>query len=105
MRAAEVVPASLGSGRGNTNSEPVLEPGGVKDATGGFSTVSEPEEKEVSKCGLSSADAAVRRAEFHTALGIMQELMQKYKIAEKQFEEFTKKLKDIDDIANPPPQP
>ena len=51
--------------------------------------------------GKSSADAAVQRAEFHTALEIMQDLMQKYKIAEKQFEEFTKKLKDIDDIATP----
>jgi len=51
--------------------------------------------------GKSSADAAVRRAEFHTALGIMQELTQKYKIAAKQFEDFTKKLKDIDDIATP----
>ena len=51
--------------------------------------------------GKSSADTAVRRAEFHTALEIMQELTQKYKIAEKQFEEYTKKLKDIDDIATP----
>ena len=51
--------------------------------------------------GKSTADAAVRRAEFHTAFEIMQELTQKYKIAEKQFEEFTKKLKDIDEIANP----
>jgi len=51
--------------------------------------------------GKSSADAAVRRAEFHAALEIMQDLMQKYQIAEKQFEEFTKKLKDIDDIATP----
>ena len=51
--------------------------------------------------GKSTADAAVRRAEFHTAYEIMQELTQKYKIAGKQFEEFTKKLKDIDDIANP----
>jgi Ca-activated chloride channel family protein len=50
----------------------------------------------------SSADTAVRRAEFHAAFGIMQELTQKYKIAGKQFEEFTKKLKDIDDIATPP---
>jgi Ca-activated chloride channel family protein len=49
----------------------------------------------------STADTAVQRAEFHTAYGIMQELTQKYKIAEKQFEEFTKKLKDIDDIATP----
>jgi len=48
-----------------------------------------------------SADAAVRRAEFHAAYGIMQELTQKYKIAEKQFEDYTKKLKDIDDIATP----
>ncbi len=54
--------------------------------------------------GKSSADAAVRRAEFHTALEIMQELTQKYKIAAKQFEEFTKKLKDIDDIENPSQQ-
>jgi Ca-activated chloride channel family protein len=54
--------------------------------------------------GKNSADAAVRRAEFHTALGIMQELTQKYKIAAKQFEDFTKKLKDIDDIATPAPR-
>ena len=51
--------------------------------------------------GKGSADAAVRRAEFHTAFSIMQELTQKYKIAEKQFEDYTKKLKDIDDIATP----
>jgi Ca-activated chloride channel family protein len=51
--------------------------------------------------GKSSADAAVRRAEFHNAFQIMQELAQKYQIAGKQFEEFTKKLKDIDDIATP----
>jgi Ca-activated chloride channel homolog len=49
----------------------------------------------------NSADAAVQRAEFHRALEIMQGLAQNYKIAEKQFEEFTKKLKDIDDIATP----
>jgi len=48
-----------------------------------------------------SADAAVQRAEFHRALEIMQGLSQNYKIAEKQFEEYTKKLKDIDDIATP----
>jgi len=48
-----------------------------------------------------SADTAVQRAEFHTAFEIMQELTQKYQIAGKQFEEFTKKLKDIDDIATP----
>jgi Ca-activated chloride channel family protein len=48
-----------------------------------------------------SADMAVQRAEFHRAYEIMAGLTQKYKIAEKQFEEFTKKLKDIDDIATP----
>jgi hypothetical protein len=48
-----------------------------------------------------SADAAVRRAEFHAAFGIMAELTQKYQIAAKPFEEFTKKLKQIDDIATP----
>ncbi len=49
----------------------------------------------------ASADTAVQRAEFHRAYEIMELLKQKYKIAEKQFEEFTKKLKDIDDIATP----
>ncbi len=53
--------------------------------------------------GKSSADVAVRRAEFHTAYQIMQELTQKYKIAAKQFQEFTTKLKNIDEIENPPP--
>ena len=49
----------------------------------------------------ASADTAVQRAEFHHAHEIMQAMTQKFKIAEKQFEEFTKKLKDIDDIATP----
>ncbi len=49
----------------------------------------------------ATADTAVQRAEFHRAYEIMQTLKQKYKIAGKQFEEFTKKLKDIDDIATP----
>ena len=48
-----------------------------------------------------SADEAVRRAEFHRALAIMQQLTEKYKINDKPFEQFTKKLKDIDDIATP----
>ena len=36
--------------------------------------------------GKGSADDAVRRAEFHTAYGIMQDITQKYQIAAKQFE-------------------
>jgi len=57
--------------------------------------------KAALRSAKSSADTAVQRAEFHRAYEIMQGLAQKYKIAEKQFEEFTKKLKDIDDIATP----
>jgi Ca-activated chloride channel family protein len=57
--------------------------------------------KEALRAAKSSADTAVQRAEFHRAYEIMQTLAEKYKIAEKQFEEFTKKLKDIDDIATP----
>ncbi|MGA2246498.1 MAG: VWA domain-containing protein [Verrucomicrobiota bacterium] len=51
--------------------------------------------------GKNTADAAVRRAEFHSAFEIMEGLAQKYKIAAQQFGDFTKKLKQIDDIATP----
>jgi Ca-activated chloride channel family protein len=47
----------------------------------------------------SEADAAVRVAEFHKALEIMEPLQKT--IAAKQFEDYTKKLKDIDEIATP----
>jgi Ca-activated chloride channel family protein len=57
--------------------------------------------KEAMRRAKSEADAAVRRAEFHRALEIMQPLQQT--LAAKQFEEFTKKLKQIDEIATPPP--
>ena len=57
--------------------------------------------KAALRSAKASADQAVQRAEFHTAFEIMQSLTQKYKIAGKQFEEFTKKLKEIDDIATP----
>ena len=46
------------------------------------------------------ADDAVRRAEFHRALQIMEQLAQN-KIAAKQFQEYVKKLKDIDAIITP----
>ena len=59
--------------------------------------------KEAIRLAKASADVAVQRAEFRRALQIMEALTQKYKIAGKQFEEFTKKLKEIDDIANPSP--
>jgi Ca-activated chloride channel family protein len=59
--------------------------------------------KEALRRGKASADTAVRRAEFHNAYQIMQELTEKYKIAAKPFEEFTKKLKNIDEIVAPQP--
>jgi len=55
--------------------------------------------REAIRRAKSEADTAVRRAEFHRALEIMLPLQKT--IAAKQFEDFTKKLKDIDDIANP----
>lgn len=50
-----------------------------------------------------SADQATRQRNYHRALEIMQALLQKNPLG-KQFEEFTKKLQDIDAIANPHPQ-
>jgi tetratricopeptide (TPR) repeat protein len=55
--------------------------------------------REAIRRAKSEADAAVRRAEFHRALEIITPLQKT--IAAKQFEDFTKKLKDIDDIATP----
>jgi Ca-activated chloride channel homolog len=57
--------------------------------------------REMLRRAKSEADAAVRQAEFHRAFEIMQDLTQKYKIADKQFGDFTKRLKNIDDIAIP----
>ena len=47
-----------------------------------------------------AADDAVRRAEFHRALEIMESLTQN-KIAAKKFQDYIKKLKDIDAIVTP----
>jgi len=47
-----------------------------------------------------AADEAVHRDEYHRALEIMESLMQN-KIAAKQFQDYTKKLKDIDEIVTP----
>ena len=46
------------------------------------------------------ADSAVRQRNYHQAVAIMESLGQ-FPAAAKQFEEFTKKLKDIDAIATP----
>jgi len=55
--------------------------------------------REMLRRAKSEADAAVRQAEFHRALEIMLPLQKT--IAAKQFEDFTKKLENIDAIANP----
>jgi Ca-activated chloride channel homolog len=47
----------------------------------------------------NEADTAVRRAEFHKALEIMLPLQKT--IAAKQFQDFTKRLENIDDITTP----
>ena len=56
--------------------------------------------REALRRARAEADTAVRQRNYHRAVEIMDELM-KNQIAAKQFEEFTKKLKDIDAIATP----
>ena len=56
--------------------------------------------KEAMRRAKNEADAAVRHRNYHRAVEIMDGLMQN-QIAAKQFQEFTKKLKDIDAIATP----
>jgi hypothetical protein len=55
--------------------------------------------REAMRRAKEDADTAVRQAEFHRALEIMLPLQKT--VAAKQFEDYTKKLKDIDDIATP----
>ena len=56
--------------------------------------------KEAMRRAKSDADSAVRQKNYHRAVEIMDALMQN-QIAAKQFQEFAKKLKDIDAIATP----
>jgi predicted RNase H-like nuclease len=58
--------------------------------------------REAARLAKEAADAATRRRNYHRALEIMERLTQQNPLA-KQFEEFTKKLKDIDAIATPNP--
>ncbi len=57
--------------------------------------------REAMRRARADADDAVRRRNYHRAVEIMEALMQN-QVAAKQFEEFTKKLKDIDAIVTPP---
>jgi Ca-activated chloride channel family protein len=56
--------------------------------------------REAARQAKAAADAATRQRNYHRALEIMQQLLQTNPTA-KQFEDFAKKLKDIDDIATP----
>jgi Ca-activated chloride channel family protein len=56
--------------------------------------------REAARRAKAAADSAARERNYHQALEIMQQLLQANPTA-KQFEDFVKKLKDIDDIATP----
>jgi Ca-activated chloride channel family protein len=56
--------------------------------------------REAMRQAKLSADEAVRRAEFHRAFEIMEQIAQN-KIAAKKFQDYIKKLKDIDAIVTP----
>lgn len=51
-----------------------------------------------------AADSATRQRNYRGALQIMEQLMQQAQVVAKPFEEFTQKLKQIDEIVNPSPQ-
>lgn len=53
--------------------------------------------RELALRAKAEADEATRRREYHRALGIMEDLLQKNPAA-KQFQDYAKKLKDIDEI-------
>ena len=57
--------------------------------------------REAARRAKAAADAATRSRNYHRAREIMESLM-KNNPTSKPFQEFTKKLKDIDDIATPP---
>ena len=57
--------------------------------------------REAALRARAAADQEVKRRNYHRALEIMESLLQQ-NIAAKPFEEFAKKLKNIDEIATPP---
>ena len=58
--------------------------------------------RELARQAKAAADTATQQRNYRGALEIMTQLMQQAQAVAKPFEEFTKKLKDIDDIINPP---
>jgi len=61
--------------------------------------------RELARRAKEAADDATRKRNYSGALQIMEQLMQQAQVVAKPFEEFTQKLKQIDEIANPSPQP
>ena len=63
--------------------------------------------REAMRRAKQSADEAVRRNAYHQALEIMESLNQTLNspLAAKKYQDYIKKLKDIDAIATPPHQP
>jgi Ca-activated chloride channel family protein len=60
--------------------------------------------REMARRMKEAADDATRQRNYRGALQIMEQLMQQAQAVAKPFEEFTQKLKQIDEIANPNPQ-
>lgn len=60
--------------------------------------------REMAKRAKAAADNATRQRNYRGALQIMEQLMQQAQAVAKPFEEFTQKLKQIDEIVNPNPQ-
>ena len=56
--------------------------------------------REAARLAKEAADDSVRRRNYHRAFEILNQLVQ-HNPAAKQFEDYVKKLKEIDDIANP----
>jgi Ca-activated chloride channel family protein len=56
--------------------------------------------REAARQAKAAADSAARQRQYHQALQIMEQLLQNNPTA-KPFEDFAKKLKEIDDIATP----
>jgi Ca-activated chloride channel family protein len=58
--------------------------------------------KQLALQAKQAADNSVKQRQYHRALEIMQQIVQQ-NVAAKQFEDYVKRLKDIDEIATPTP--
>jgi Ca-activated chloride channel family protein len=61
--------------------------------------------RELARRAREEADQSLRQRNYHRAVEIMESLVQQQNLAVKPFQEFIKKLKDVDGIANPTPVP